>query len=214
MLSGFRLMLAAAVLTALLFSCGNNNEENTQTKEIPVINYKTAKDSAKQDQAPIINIVDTASPEWSILYMKDSSSTGDGIARKLAAIYHQKLPEFIKKNKLEISGPFIAWYTQDKKGNGFFFEAGIPVNRKPVKSGKKVLFRQIGRHGDSAMIAHYYGPYELTYYAYEALKERLNELGKKQKGKIFEVYIDNPTDDKGNRIDPFKVRTDIIALYE
>jgi effector-binding domain-containing protein len=205
--------LATGLILCLL-GCSDHKEEQPLEQEIPVINYKTAKDSAKQEQAPIINIIDTATPEWKVVYMKDSSSSSDGIALKLAAIYHRKLPEFIRKNKLEISGPFIAWYTQDKKGSGFFFEAGIPVNKKPLKSSKKILFRQIGRHGDSALIAHYYGPYELTYYAYDALKERMNDLKKTPKGKIFEVYIDNPIDEKGNRIDPYKVRTDIVALYD
>lgn len=203
-----------AVVISLAASCSGNEQTETAEKQIPVINYKTAKDSARQEQAPIINIVDTAAPEWNVIYMKDSAAGSNRIALKLASIYHQKLPDFAKKNKLNFTGPPMAWYTPAKKGSGFFFEAGMPVNKKPAKTTKKILFRSVGKLGDSALIAHFYGPYELTYYAYEALKERLADLGKKPKGRIFEVYVGDPMDEEGKPIDPYKVRTDIVALYE
>ncbi len=54
----------------------------------------------------------------------------------------------------------------------------------------------------------------MTKQAYEALYERLKEeKPRKKPGKAYEVYVDDPADEKGNLKNPFKVQTDIILPY-
>lgn len=189
-----------------LAACSGKNGNEDAGFEPPVVIYKKEKDSARQEQAPIINIVDTVAPRLWVLYMKDSAASSQRIGEKLSAIYHKKLKAIIDQNKLTPTGPRMAWYKSSSPP--FYFEAGIPVNKKPAKLPKKVFVKNVG--GDSAVIAHYYGPYDLTFYAYEALREWMKDNKKKSAGAPYEVYVTEPYDTEGNFIDPFKVRTDII----
>jgi effector-binding domain-containing protein len=112
----------------------------------------------------------------------------------------------VKQNKLKVTGAPMAWYRTQKPP--FFFEAGVPVDKKPAKLPKNILFRTIG--GDSAIIAHFYGPYEQMSVAYETLNDWMKDRKKKLRSPAYEVYIGDPIDKEGNPIDPFKVQTDIV----
>lgn len=190
----------------LLEACSGKDDGKNAEKEPPLVIYKKEKDSARQEQAPIINIVDTVAPKMLVLCMKDSAATSQRIGEKLAVIYHKKLKAVMEQNKLTQAGPRMAWYRSSSPP--FYFEAGIPVNKKPGKLPKKVFTKTVG--GDSALIAHYYGPYDLTFYAYEALREWMKDNKKKTSAPPYEVYVTEPYDEDGKFLDPFKVRTDII----
>jgi len=159
---------------------------------------------------PIVNITDTIARKYIVLYMKDSAATSERISNKLAKIYGTKLPDFIKKEKLTITGPPMAWYKTNTAP--FFFEAGIPVNKKPAKLPKGFLVRNVG--GDSAVVAHFFGPYALTSMGYDAITDYLSDNKKKRKGLPYEMYVTEPVGKDGKTIDPYKVQTDIIFPYK
>ena len=138
--------------------------------------------------------------------MKDSARSSERIGLKLNNIYEKILSEVIKKNKLKKTGSRMAWFKNSSEP--FYFEAGIPVNKVPAKLPKKIFVKYIG--GDSAVVAHFYGPYELTYEGYGALKDWMKENKKKASGAPYEVYIGEMIDSTGKAADPYKVQTNIV----
>ena len=198
----------------LITSCKTKKEETkttpaTTTFIIKKDSSRAVKEGATQ-RPPIVNIIDTIAPKYTVLYIKDSAASSGRISQKLAKIYGVTLPEFIKKNKLTVTGAPMAWYKSTKAP--FFFEAGIPVNKKPAKLPKGLLVRTVG--GDSAVIAHFFGPYSITNMGYEALAEYVAENKKKRKGMPYEIYVTEPIGKDGKPIDPYKVQTDIVYPYQ
>ncbi|HMJ47807.1 MAG TPA: GyrI-like domain-containing protein [Ferruginibacter sp.] len=189
---------------------GCNNKKNTDSPKkdsIPLIKKDTSQISTgKPTSPPIINITDTIAKKLIVVYIKDSSSTSEGISTKLAAIFRTRLPEYAKTQDIKITGPPMAWYKSHKAP--FFFEAGYPVDKKPLKSVKNILVKNIG--GDSAVVAHFYGPYEYTIMGYEAIKDWLKSNKKKSSAPPYEVYINDPFDRNLKARDPYRVQTDII----
>jgi effector-binding domain-containing protein len=209
------LRFTASLLTFLaagqFISCTEKKEEKNSATEKPVAvvvknDKQTPREELKKEQTPVINITDTIAVKYNLLCIKDSALNSVRLSEKLAQIYGVRLAEAIKKNKLKAVGPPHAWYKTQKAP--FFFEAGIPVDKKPAKLDKKMSYKQIG--GDSAVVAHYYGPYEQTHIAYEALQEFLKDRRKKSIAPAYEVYIGDPIDAQGKAVDPYKVLTDIV----
>lgn len=199
-------------LLILLISCGDKKEEKKPgTDNGPVVVLKkdnnNRKDaSATREAAPVINITDTAAGKYQVLCIRDSAINSTRLSQKLAQIYGVRLTEIIRKNKLRVTGPPHAWYKSQKAP--FFFEAGLPVDKKPAKMGKNMIMKKIG--GDSAVVAHFYGPYEQTGMAYEALQEWLKDRKKKLRSAPYEIYVGDPIDKDGKPVDPYKVLTDIV----
>jgi effector-binding domain-containing protein len=153
-----------------------------------------------------VNIVDTLTPKSIIIYAKDSAASFDRISMKLGNIYGIKLPQYIKKNNLKMAGSPMAWYKKDKAP--YFFEAGVPVNKKGSKSVPGVLVREIA--AGKAVIAHFYGPFELLPQGYDAIKEWIKDNKKTIAGAPYEIYITDPIDKNGKPVDPYKIQTDIV----
>ena len=109
-----------------------------------------------------------------------------------------------------MAGAPMAWYNTMKAP--YFFEAGIPVNKKPAKLPAGVFVREMGN--DSAVVAHFYGPYNLLSQGYDAVKERMKDEKKKSSAAPYEIYVGNPMDKNGKMIDPYKVRTDIVFPFK
>lgn len=200
----YRLIL---FLSLFAISC-NDNTEKTEKKKVDQPALVVKKDSTVKEtkQAPVINISDTIAVRYKVITIKDSASTSLRLSQKLAQIYGVKLADVIKKNKLTVTGPPIAWYKSQKPP--FFFEAGLPVDKKPAKLDKKVLYKEIG--GDSAVVARYYGPYEQSSVAYEALEEWMTDYHKKLSHPPYELYVDDPLEKDGKPKDPYKVMTKIV----
>ena len=204
---------SAAVLLFFFVGCNNANNKNTtlETKNDPVVKIAIKTDQPTiTKKAPVINIMDTLSVKQLVLCIKDSAANSQRIAKKLAIIYGVKLASIIKKNKLKVTGAPIAWYKNQKAP--FFFEAGIPVDRKPSKLPAGVTVKQIGT--DSVVIAHFYGPYDLTGQAYTALQDWIKDRKKKSIKPPYEVYVDDPLDKDGKLKDPYKVQTDIVFTWK
>jgi effector-binding domain-containing protein len=202
------LLLALHIL--LLISCNNNGEQKTvNSGKDTVIVKKEKKDLPKAEpgkKPPIINIVDTVQTRRIVVYMKDSVSSMDRISIKLGQIYGTKLAECFKKNVLKSTGAPMAWYSTNK--TPYFFEAGIPVNKKPLKLTPGVYVKEL--RPDSAVIAHFYGPYDLIHVGYEVLNDWLKDHKKHATGTPYEIYVTDPLDKKGKPVDPYKIQTDIV----
>jgi effector-binding domain-containing protein len=205
----FSIILTIAILSA----CSNNDKKSEPKKQDSIKPVRTnnptpekKKDESTAGKSAIINISDTVSPKRIVLYMKDSAKAFDRISLKLGAIYGIKLAEVLKKNNIKMAGAPMAWYKSQKAP--YFFEAGVPVNKKPAKLPKGVFVREMNQ--DSVTMAHFYGPYSLLSQGYDAIKERLKDEKRTISGAPYEIYVDDPVDKNGKALDPYKVRTDII----
>ena len=204
----------AAVLLIMAHACnsGNNNNPTTtpEVKKDTIEKPVTKKEERiTAEKAPIINLTDTLSIKQLVLCMKDSAGNGERIEKKLGEIYGVKLAAIIKKNRLKTTGPPMAWFKSQKAP--FFFEAGLPVDKKPSKLPPGVIIKQIGT--DSVVVAHFYGPYSLTAKAYPVLQDWLKDHKKKAIQPPYEIYVDDPMDKNGKLKDPYKVQTDIVFTW-
>jgi effector-binding domain-containing protein len=210
------ILFALPYLLVLIFlsSCGNNTSEKsaaTAAKETPKDTAaKEKKAEAPPKRAPIINIMDTVSVKRTVIYLKDSAATYERISMKLGEIYGFKLAAVLKKTGMKTAGQPMAWYHNQKAP--YYFEAGVPVEKKAGKLPSNVYVREIGT--DSVTIARFYGPYDLLPQAYDALKEMMKERRKKAKEKIYEIYVDDPMDKEGKMKDPYKVQTDVVFTWK
>ncbi len=205
----YTLLYLLILFSIFLSSCGNNDQTNSPTDHPPIIIKKDKpnnKDNNPQN-APIINITDTVSVPGNVLCFKDSAINGERLSQKLTLIFTEKIGLLVKKYNLKIIGPPMAWYKTQKAP--FFFEAGIPIDKKVLKKLPKGAFIK-HMNKDSAVVAHYFGPYEETSQAYGILKEWLTDQHKKQTTAPYEIYIGDPLDKEGKPIDPYKVQTDIV----
>jgi effector-binding domain-containing protein len=192
-------------------SCNNNNTKKAtpakaDTGKKTIAETVTKKVETATEKPATINIMDTLTPKLLVLCMKDSAATMERIGLKLGKIYSVKLAEVLKKNNMKASGPPMAWYKGAKAP--FFFEAGIPLAKRPSKIPANVFVKELT--SDSAVVAHFYGPYTLLYQGYDALKEWMKDEKKKPTSAPFEIYVDNAFDSTGKPIDPYKIRTDIV----
>lgn len=198
-------------LTVLLSSCSHSDQN--ADKERPIVILKNNKPRKKSDStsssAPIINISDSVAVPFQIIYIKDSAKNNIRLSQKLAKIYAEKLSDCILKNKLKSMGAPVAWYKTQKAP--FFFEAGIPVDRKPNKLPRGINYKRVS--SGNVMIAHFYGPYEETVQAYQLLKEIIKDRKKTMAGAPYEIYIDDPIGKDGVVKDPYKVQTNIVFPY-
>lgn len=205
-------ILSLLCILSFCDGCKNKEAKSLPAEHAPII-YKTDTSkpaNIKKNKPPIINITDTVSEKRIVLVIKDSAATSERIGEKMANIYKNILPEIIKQQKLLVTGPRMAWYKSSSPP--FFFEAGIPVNKKPAKLAKNVFVKNIG--ADSAVVAHFYGPYELTFQAYEALKDWMISNKKRKAGPPYEIYVGDMYDSEGKIVDPYRIRTDIVFPHK
>ena len=177
----------------------------TETKKA-VKTEPVAATVPKYERPPIINIVDTVAPKRLIIFSRDSAASFERISLKLGKIYGTKLAEYIKKNNLKQAGAPMAWYQKQKAP--YFFEAGIPVNKKGTKSVAGVQFRELAP--GKVIVAHFYGPYDLLSQGYTAIKDFMKDNKKTAAGAPYEMYVKDPVDKNGKPLDPYKVQTDIV----
>jgi hypothetical protein len=201
------------ITVIILMACNGKEKKSADIVNEPISIKKdtpTTKSTATAKSAPIINIIDTLAIPYHVIYIKDSALTAERLAQKLALIFGEKLAAEMAKVKLKPSGPPMAWYKSQKAP--FFFEAGVAIDKKPGKLSKGIFYRKLSP--DSAVVAHFFGPYEETSQGYEALKEWLKDRKKKPSGAPYEVYVGDPIGKDGKAIDPYKVQTDIIFPHQ
>lgn len=183
-------------------SITNSNKKNTVVTE--------KKKNIEEDRPSIINITDTLSVKRMVLYMKDSAASRERVGLKVRKVVDNKLASVIKKNGLKVNGAPIVWLNSKKPP--FYFEVGLPIEKKSGKLPKNIFLRDLGV--DSVLVAHFYGKYEQLPQAYDALTDILKDRKKKLKGKAYEIYIDNPIDKDGKPKDPYKVQTDLVFPWK
>ncbi len=206
-----KLYFSIFILGISLIACNNDkNKDKTKPTVLVKKDVPLGKNDTITRSAPIINITDTTENNLYVLCFKDSAINTIRLSEKLGIIYGQKIDGIIKKSKINPIGPPMAWYKSQKAP--FFFEAGIPVAKKITKLPKGAYYKKMG--GTRVVVAHFHGPYEETVQAYQALKEWLADAHKKQNGASYEIYVDDPVDEKGNVKDPYKVQTDIVIPYK
>ncbi len=199
------------LFSILFFSCNERSVKETDTVKADTgkaVVKKPVKPEPelKYKRPPIINIVDTVAPKRIIVFCKDSAASFERISLKLGKIYGSKLADYIKKSNIKMAGAPMAWYKKHKAP--YFFEAGIPVNKKSSKSAAGVQIREI--RAGNVIVAHFYGPYELVPQGYDAIREWMKENKKIPAGPPYEMYVTDPVDKQGKPIDPYKIQTDII----
>jgi effector-binding domain-containing protein len=210
------LLLTSQFLAALIFlsACNSGDKKITETKKDtlqPVRAVIAENNEPGETVKPgIINILDTVATKSIVIYMKDSAKNFERISLKLAQIYGVKLADVLKKNKIQMAGAPMAWYKSQKAP--YFFEAGVPVNKRPAKIPANVFVREI--NNDSVVVAHFYGPYNLLQQGYDAIKEWMKEEKKIANGAPYEIYVGDPVDSTGKPVDPYKVRTDIVFPHK
>jgi effector-binding domain-containing protein len=205
-------LLHGLLITTLLFAiaCNNNQPEKKITEEAKKDTANTTEPVVETKRGPVINIGDTLSIKRMVLVMKDSAATLERVSLKLGEIYGAKLGAILKKNNIKMTGAPMAWYKGEKAP--YFFEAGIPIDKKPAKLPAGVFIKQIGT--DSVVVAHFYGPYDLIPQAYDALRDWLKDHKKTAKGAPYEIYVGDPFDSNGKPKDPYKVQTDIVFPWK
>ncbi len=203
--------LLPAAMLLLFFACNDGTKEKAETPKNADNKGDTAKAVQKDTgtvanttakRAPAINIFDTLSPKKMVLCMKDSAAVMERIGMKLGAIYGGKLAKCVKDNKLTVVGAPMAWYKTQKAP--YFFEAGMPVDKIPVKLPPGVYIKELP--AGTVMVARYFGPYEMMGMAYEAASDRMKSGKIKAEGEPYEIYIGDPVVQK----DPYKVQTDVV----
>ncbi len=195
----------------LMISCNSNTGNDAGKVKADSIKPAIKKvvkpePEAKYERPPIINIVDTIAPKRIIIFCRDSAATYERISLKLAKIYGTKLADYIKRNNLKTAGAPMAWYKKQKAP--YFFEAGVPVNKKGTRAMPGVQTREL--NAGNVVVAHFYGPYNLLSQGYDAVKDRMKDTKKVSAGAPYEIYVTDPIDKNGKPVDPYKIRTDII----
>ena len=209
-------ILVQALAIVLLYACNNQTQTDKEptivkSADSPVVKKKEPTQvPLPTNRPPIINITDTLSVKRLVLCMKDSAANFDRISLKLGQIYGVKLATVIKKNNLKVTGQPMAWYKARKAP--YFFEAGIPVDKRPRKLPANAFIKEIGV--DSVIIAHFYGGYDLLPQAYEALTDIIKDRKLTLKAKPYEIYTDDPIDKDGKLKDPYKVQTDVVFPWK
>lgn len=201
-------ILLIFLISFLLFSC--KNKKQISAPPPPLIKKERPSADDKPQKGPIINVTDTVELKRAVLCIKDSAVTATGLSLKLNTIYNSKLPAAILAGKLKITGQPMAWFKSQKLP--FFFEAGIPVDKIPVKFTKGTFIKKTG--GDSAVVAHFFGPNDLTATGYDALNEILKDRKKKKAAPAYEIYVKNPFAVSKEITDPYKLQTDIVMPYK
>ena len=210
-----RFLLIISLFTSLFYNltaCKNGKAAGNEKTDTDTLKRLAVKIEQKNlvIRAPVINISDTVSIKHLVLFMRDSAANSGRIAKKLGEIYSVKLAAIIKKNGLKVTGPPMAWYRSQKAP--YFFEAGLPIDRKLVKLPHGVFLKSIAT--DSTIVAHFYGPYKLTSEAYPILEDWIKYHKKQIIHPPYEVYIDDPTDKNGKLKDSYKVQTDIVFTWK
>jgi effector-binding domain-containing protein len=141
-------------------------------------------------------------PQQTVLVIMDSA--GPKTYEKVFSKGFGEIMQFAKANKLQFKGhPFARYLRYDTITQFSVMDMGIPIE-KAEKGKGRVRIENIP--AGNAIVAYYFGPYDKTGAAYNALHQYCKENGKVITGGPSEIYITDPMSEK----DPMKVETDIV----
>jgi hypothetical protein len=204
-----KLLILTSSICLLLFttSCNNNSENQTPSNKPSAEQALPAE--VKTEKAPIVNVEDTLEIRRNVLCVRDSAANYERLLVKLDNIFNKKIADVLKASKLTAKGLPMAWYN-NKKGL-YFFEAGVPVDSLPNKAAKGMYIKRTNT--DSCIVAHFFGPINLTTKGYDVLNERLTDLKKSKSNSPYEIYV-NGFQLGSVGLDPYKLETTIVMPYK
>lgn len=157
----------------------------------------TVKDPLKE---PIISVEETTIKATHYMVVKDTAATEAQIAGKLGAAYG-KIGACMKKCNLKMAGAPAAWYNQQKAP--FIIEAAVATSTVCPAPENNIYLKEV--KAGKGVVAHFFGPYSLTYKGHDAVEAWLKKNNKIASGPSWEVYVTDPATVK----DPYSVQTDI-----
>jgi len=153
-------------------------------------------------QEPIVTIEETKVSGMIVVYVTDSAASSAAVTQKFMQILPVELGGFLKRSGLKMAGPPLGWYY----GSQFpmTFDIGVPVNQAPATTEGRIKWRQVP--AGSAVVAHYYGPYDQIGKGYALAMAWIKDHHKISAAPPYELYIGDPGVEK----DPYKVLTNIV----
>jgi len=176
-----------------LMACEKPASEQTQA------NTKTAAPETAKE--PTFTIEETEVPAMFVMVMNDSAKSTEEIGEKLGKIY-SSIGTCAENCKMESTGFPMAWY--DGPNPPWKLTAGMAFTTKCPKPEPGIETKELP--AGKAVVARYYGPYELSEKAYVAIEAYMKEKNLTSSGEPYEVYIGDPMVET----DPYKVQTDIV----
>jgi len=141
-------------------------------------------------------------PEQTVMLIRDS--TGPKTYEQVFGKGFGEILKFAKGNKLLCTGhPFAIYLKYDTVTMYSVMDMGIPCDHA-VKGKGRVRIEKVPAW--NAVVATYFGPYDKTGSAYNALHQYCMDGGKVINGGPWEIYVTDPMTEK----DPMKVETDIL----
>ena len=192
------ILLAGFVLAGILTSCGGSGE-NKQSSDSTQTTAPTGDSSAVKE--PTFTIEETTTKEQFMMVMSDSAQSTAELGEKLGKIY-ASIGECAGKCKMESAGYPVAWYNSPSAP--WKFEAGMPYTTECGHPEKGISLKTL--KAGKAVVAHYFGPYEMSDRAYQACEKYIAEHKMTVDGPPYEVYIGDPALES----DMYKVQTDIV----
>ncbi len=101
---------------------------------------------------------------------------------------YMKIGAFMKKEKLNQSGPVFAFY-HSYSPDKIEMECAVPIDKEAKGDGEIIVGKM---KPGNAVVAHYYGSYEKTGTAHDALNKWIVDNHKKINGSPWEVYVTDP----------------------
>jgi effector-binding domain-containing protein len=152
---------------------------------------RVSEAAANETPTADYQINETTVEAMKILSILDSCTSAN-ISEKLGELY-VKIGQAMEKQKLNQAGPVFAVYhkvVNNPDGSMFFvLQAGIPVDKEGKDEGSvKYWVVPAGK----VVKASYYGPYEGTAKAHEAIDVWLTRNSKETLGAPWEVYVTDP----------------------
>ncbi len=153
-------------------------------------------------QEPTYTIEEITVARKIIVYVTDSANNSEEIGKKFMQIIPGELGGFLKKAGLKMMGPPLAWYNGPQPP--FVFDIGAPVDKKPAATEGRIKVKEM--EAGKAVVAHFFGPYDLVSKGYTAVAEWIKQHNKSVAAPPYEIYVGDPGVEK----DPYKVQTDIV----
>lgn len=206
-------------LLAFLSACNGGNDFSTtlpaQNNANPHVEKKdtterTIVKNITTARAPIINIEDTTISPFFLVAFKDSAANLNIFKTKLSKIITSKIKSGTDSASfVNLQSPVSV---MKSKNAPYFFEAGFASNKKVKKTTSPIFQKTIS--GGKAVVAHFYGPYDIINIAYTSAEEYLSMRGYTKTGTGLEAYEMQTLDSIGKNLNPYKIRTDIIIFYK
>lgn len=131
--------------------------------------------------------------------------------KNIAQVFQEKMPKtfvYVQKNKFEVMEPVAAlFYTWDTVAGKSDLAMAIQVKDASKASGE---YSAVTLGKSKALLVDFYGPYDKTGLAHDAIKKYAADKGLKVKYPVIEEYVTDPGVEK----DPNKVLTKVYYLIE